>query len=222
MKKLLDVLMLVLALNFIVAAVAIVYLFQSGRLNKDKVEQIRQMVFATSQPTTQPAAAEQASAATQPTGPLDQLLARETGRSVADQVQYMQRTFDGQRELLDRRRQELLDLKAQVDLAQAKLTKDRTALEAERKKLQDQESEAARLAADKGFQDALALYQAMPAKQVKDVFLGLDDATVVRYLDAMDPLAASKILKEYKSPDEVQRVGKLLERLRQSQASIKG
>ncbi|HEY1685848.1 MAG TPA: hypothetical protein VGG19_13875 [Tepidisphaeraceae bacterium] len=214
MKKLLDILMLVLAMNFIIAAVCIVYLFHAGKLDKDKVKQIREIVFATSQPTTQ-----EASATTQPTSGLDLLLAQQSGHSAAEQVQYIQRSYDAEQEILDRRQQELRDLKAQIDLAQSKLAKDRSALEAERKKLQDQESEAARLAADKGFQDSLALYEAMPAKQCKDVFMGLDDPTVVRYLDAMDPLQASKILKEFKSPDEVVRVGKLLERIRQAQAS---
>jgi flagellar motility protein MotE (MotC chaperone) len=218
MKKLLDVLMLVLAINFIVLAVGVVYLFQVGRLDKDKVKQIRELVFATSQPSTQPSA--EAAATTQPGGGLDQLLAQQTGHTAAEQVEYIQRNFDAQQETLDRRQQELLDLKSQVDLAQGKLSRDRAALEADRKKLQDQQNEAARLAVDKGFQDALALYEAMPAKQAKGVFMGLDDATVVRYLDAMDPLQASKILKEFKSPDEVVRVGKLLERIRQSQASV--
>ena len=199
--------MLVLAINFIVLAVGVVYLFQAGRLNKDKVKQIRGLVFATSEPTTQPLA----SASTQPSSGLDQLLARQTGHTAAEQVEYIQRNFDAQQETLDRRQQELLNLKTQIDLAQQKLSKDRGALEAERKKLQDQETEAARLAADKGFQDALALYEAMPAKQAKDIFMGLDDATVVRFIDAMDPLQASKILKEFKTPDEVVRVGKLFE-----------
>lgn len=217
MKKLFDVLMLVLAINFIVVAVGVVYLFHDGKLDKDKVKQIRELVFTTTQPTTQ----QTASATTKPAGGLDQLLAQETGHTAAEQVEYMQRSFDAQQETLDRRQQELLNLKTQVDLAQAKLSKDRADLLAEKKRLQDQESEAARQAADKGFQDALALYEAMPAKQAKDVFMGLDDGTVVRFIDAMDPLQASKILKEFKSPDETVRVGKLLERIRQSQVSAK-
>ncbi|HWB53891.1 MAG TPA: hypothetical protein VG722_06850 [Tepidisphaeraceae bacterium] len=220
MKKLLDVLMLMLALNFIVLAVGITYLFQAGKLNRSKVDEIRKIVFATSQPTTKPV--EETAAATQPSSGLEELLARESGHTASEQVKYIQRAFDAQQELLDRRQQELVDLKTQVDLAQQKLSKDRASLEAQRKQLEDQENQQARLAADKGFQDALALYEAMPAKQVKDVFMNLDDATVVRFLDAMDPLQASKILREFKTPDELVRVGKLLERVRQSQASAKG
>lgn len=220
MKKLLDVIMLILAINFIALTVGMVYLFQAGKLDRKKVEQIRQMVFATSQPAKKPAADETA-AATQPSLQLDTLLARESGHTAAEQVQYIQRTFDAQMSILDRRRQELIDLKHQVDLAQHKLSEDHAALVVEQNQLQQRETEASRLAADKGFQDSLALYEALPPKQVKDIFMTLDDSTVVRFLVAMDPLQASKILREFKAPAELTRVAALLERMRQSQASIK-
>jgi Mg/Co/Ni transporter MgtE len=68
---------------------------------------------------------------------------------------------------------------------------------------------------DKGFQDALALYQTLPPKQVKDTFKSMDDAVVVQFLQAMQPRTATKILKEFKTSDEQDRATKLLEKLRQ-------
>jgi Mg/Co/Ni transporter MgtE len=70
---------------------------------------------------------------------------------------------------------------------------------------------------DTGFQEALALYQAMPARQVKTLFMTLDEDVVTRFLHAMQPRTATKIIKEFKAPDEHDRIQKILEKLRQSQ-----
>jgi flagellar motility protein MotE (MotC chaperone) len=218
MKRLLDVLLLTFAVNFIVLAVAVVWLFQSGRMDPQKATAIRDIVFPASQPTTQPAV-ESRDAATQPTLKLEELLAKQSGRSASEQVQFIQRTFDSQMALLDRRQRELTDLQRQVDLAKAQMARDRAALRADRAALTEQQTETARLAEDKGFQDTLELYKSMPAKNVKEIFLTLDDATVVRFLKAMEPRQASKILKEFKSPDEVARAQKVLEKMRQPPAS---
>src|SRR5439155_15931204 len=79
-----------------------------------------------------------------------------------------------------------------------------------------------RLANDKGFQDSLARYQAMPGKQVKQIFMTLDDDTVMNYLQTMEPRAAARIIKEFKAPDEVQRIQKVLEKMRVAQARNAG
>ena len=87
----------------------------------------------------------------------------------------------------------------------------------ERRPLRGQQ--AARLASDQGFQDSLNLYNSMPAAQVKRVFAGLDDQTVTTYLEAMQPRTAAKIIKEFKSQDETDRIQHILERMRTAQAS---
>ena len=98
--------------------------------------------------------------------------------------------------------------------AQTQLKADRTVLDGDRKKLTDDQQQTARLAQDQGFQDSLSLYNSMPPKQAKTVFLTMDDATVVNYLRAMTPRTAAKILKEFKSPEELDRVHKLMDRMR--------
>jgi hypothetical protein len=47
----------------------------------------------------------------------------------------------------------------------------------------------------------------------------LDDQTVVTYLQAMESRSAAKITREFKSPEEVERLKRLLEKMRQPQAS---
>jgi len=59
MKRLLNVLMLTLAMNFLVVAGAVGWLYQGGRLNRERVNQIKLVLFpppeAPAGPTSQPA-----------------------------------------------------------------------------------------------------------------------------------------------------------------------
>ncbi|HEX2972502.1 MAG TPA: hypothetical protein VHP11_09215 [Tepidisphaeraceae bacterium] len=216
MKKLWNVLILMLALNFLAAAGGVGWLYQRGAIDREKWKAIKAIMFP-------PAAA--APAATQPselptTRPmlkLEELLAKYAGHPPAEQLDYIRRAFDSQMAQLDRAYRGLVDLRQQVELAQQKLDRDRIALEEQRKQLQAREQEAQRLAVDKGFQDTLALYQSMPAKQVKSLFMTMDDDTLVQYLQAMDSRAAAKITKEFKTPQEIDRLKRIMDKLRQAQ-----
>ena len=217
MKTLGTVVMMTLAINFLALAGGAGWLFQSGHLDKGRVKAIREIVFPpATQPTTQQS---ESQAPPEPTAAsrLDALLAKHTGaRTAAEQADFLQHSFDAQMSQLDQRQRQLEDLQRLVTEAQAKLKTDRTQLDSDRQKLTDDQQQAARLADDQGFQDSLNLYNSMPAKQVKTVFLTMDDATVVNYLRAMTPRTAAKILKEFKSPEEQDRVHKLMDRMRDS------
>lgn len=219
MKKLLSVIALVLALNFLALVGLAGYLHNTGQLTRDKLLAIKDILFPPPPPpapATQPAAA-----STQPTLRLEELLAKYAGRPPTEQLEYIRRSFDSQMAQLDRAQRELLHLQSQVVAEKQKLAADRAALEAEKKKLEVQRLEAQRLAADQGFQDSLALYETLPAKQVKTVFMGLEDAVVIQYLQAMEDRTAAKIMKEFKSPEEAERLKQIMEKLRQAQASTK-
>jgi hypothetical protein len=212
MKRAWNVLVLTLALNFVVFAAALTYVYRTANVDRETVRSIREILFPPPpepKPTTRPVAT------TQPTLKLEELLARSAGRPPAEQLDYIRQSFDSQMAQLDRAHRALIDLQRQVKLAQDRLAADRLALEQEKKDLAEQKGEAERMAADKGFQDSLALYQTMPAKQVKSLFLGMDDETVNRYLQAMEPRTAAKIAKEFKAPDEVERLQRIMERMRQ-------
>jgi hypothetical protein len=219
-KRLLAVIMLTLAVNFLAAAGGIAWLWNQGKLNREKVTAIKEIVFKQAQeqaPTSQPSG----DPTTQPIVQLDDLLAKASGRSATEQVEFIQQNFDAQVATLDRRRRELNDLQQQVELAKQQMSRDRAALDAREKGLAQREQQATKLEGDKGFQDSLSLYKSMPPKQVKTIFMGLDDATMTNYLQAMDPRAATKIIKEFKSTDETTRIQKILERMRQASASSK-
>lgn len=218
MKKLFNVLVLTLAMNFLAIAGAIGWLYQTGRLDRSKIDAIKAIVFpppAVAGPTTQPTQ----NPTTRPLVKLEELLAQHAGRPAAEQLDYIRQAFESQLTQLDRAHRGLLDLQKQVELAKKQLAADRLALEQQRKQLEERQQEAQRLAADQGFQDSLTLYESMPAKQVKALFVNMDDQTVVQYLQAMDERAAAKITREFKTPQELERLKQILDKLRSSQAS---
>ncbi len=216
MKKLVNVLVLTLAINFLAVAGAVAYLKVQGRLDRGKIHAIRDVLFPP--PATQPAAPEpKPDATTQPVLRLEELLARETGRSTTEQVEFIRQSFDAQMAQLDRRQRELTDLQRQVEMAKQQLARDRAALNQEQKALETREQQAARLAKDKGFQDCLALYRTMPGKQVKTIFLTLDEQLVGQYVQALEPRSAAKIIREFKTPEETQFIQRVLELVRQAQ-----
>jgi hypothetical protein len=220
-KKLWNVFVLTLALNFVAVAGAVAYLYGDGRLDRKRVDAIKLVLFPP--PATQPAASQPAADAGRGVGPvlkLGELLEQKSGLSTGEQLSFLQQTFDARMAEVDRRQRELSDLQRQVDMANAALARDRTALDAEKKQVADREQLAAKLAADKGFQDSLALYKSMPAKQVKQAFMTMDDETVRRYLQAMEPRGAAKIVKEFKAPDELARIQRVLDQMRGKPAGV--
>jgi hypothetical protein len=218
MKKLLNVIAWTLALNFLAAVGGIGWLYNAHKLDHEKVQQIKELVFA---PATQPAApvVETRDPSTQPTLRLEQMMAQVSGRSASEQIQFMQNSFDTQSTLLDRRFQDLANQRKTLEQARLQFDKERAKLRAEETKLATAEQAQAKLLTDKGFQDTLTLYNSMPAKQVKTVFMSLNDDTMIQYLRAMEPRVATKVIKEFKSAEENERIGKVLEKMRQAQAS---
>jgi hypothetical protein len=220
MKKLLSVFAWTLALNFLAVIAGVAWLYSAHKLDRDKVQQIKDLVFA---PATQPAAtqptAEARDATTQPTLRLEEMMAKVSGRSASEQVEFMQSTFNAHMALLDRRFQDLQNQRRTLDQAKSQIDKEREKLTAEQKALAAAREEQAKLLADKGFEDTLNLYNTMPAKQVKSVFMTMTDETMIQYLRVMEPRTATKIMKEFKTPAETERIGKVMEKMRQAQAS---
>jgi hypothetical protein len=217
MKKILSVFAWTLALNFLALAGGIVILYRAGNLDREKVRQIKELVFAPATQPTEDNAAAPRDPATQPTLKLEEMLSKVSGRSASEQVEFMQRTFDAQMAVLDRRFQELQSQRKTVEEARAQIDQERKVLGAGQQKLAAAQQAEKKLAEDKGFQDTLALYTTMPAKQVKSIFMGLTDDTMIQYLRAMEPRTATKITKEFKTPEEVTRIGAVMEKMRQTQ-----
>jgi hypothetical protein len=224
MKRLFSVLVLTLALNFLLVGGAVGYLFGTGKLDKTKIGKVKELIFSPEAPTTQPSAAPANNAWAG--SPLANFMAKQgitgvssSGGTAMEQIAFLRRAFDTQMLELDQRQRQLQDLQRQVDLANQKLAEDRAALDKREKDLAQREQEAQKLQDDQGFQNSLALYNAMPAKQVKQIFMTLSENTVQQYLQAMDARTAGKIIKEFKTADETSFIQRVLERIRQSQLS---
>src|SRR3954471_16759011 len=118
MKKLLTVISLTLAMNFLAAAGGVGWLYQQGRLDRQKLLAVKEILFpklAEPAPSTQPA--EAGDPTTQPTLKLEELLAKATGRSASEQVEFIQNAFNAQMVQLERRQRELQGLQQSVELA---------------------------------------------------------------------------------------------------------
>ena len=225
MKRILNTIVLTMAVNFAAAAGGIGWLASSGHLTKPRMAEIRRVLFpppATqpSMPAAQPTTAAPTDAASQ----LSRFVARAAGRrstdgDPTDRPVALQQVQDVTAADLDERRRGLLDLQQQVALAQGQLTRDREAVARDRQALAAERDKDAAAGADKGFQDSLALYRTLPPRQVKAIFATLPDDAVQRYLQAMDARQAAKVMKEYKSPPDVERLQRVLERIRQAPAA---
>jgi hypothetical protein len=218
LKKIVNVIVLTLAMNFLLVVAGSAVLLKKSQMDRQKFTAVKKLLFETSQPTTQVASTEPV-ATTEPADRLAELLAKASGRPAGEQVDFIRQAFDVEMAELDRKQRELADLQYQVELARNQTKLDRAKVEQDQKDMQQAKDEQTRLASDKGFQDSLELYNVMPSKQVKTIFMSLSDDTVMQYLVAMEPRAAGKIIKEFKLQEETARIQKVLEKIRQSQAS---
>jgi flagellar motility protein MotE (MotC chaperone) len=214
MKKIINVITLALAMNFLLVVGAGGWLYSSGHLDKAKFVEVKKILFP---PVVPVVAATQPAPTTGPSSRLDELLAKASGRTVNDQVNSIRQAFAAEQAELDRRARVLDDLQQQIDLAKDQAGLDRVKIETEQKAVDARQVEQNRLASDQGFQDSLAVYNAMKPKQVKTIFMTLSDDTVVEYIRAMEPRTATKIINEFKLPEEIARIQKILEKIRLSQ-----
>src|SRR3954471_21301803 len=136
-------------MNFLAVAGVATWIVKTQHVDREKMTAIKEIVFPTTAPATQPVA----EATTQPSIRLDELVARQAGKSAAEQVEIIQHNFDAQMAQLDRREREVKDLERQVELAKQQMGRDRASLESERVALKTRQDQASKLATDKGFQD---------------------------------------------------------------------
>lgn len=216
MKKLLTVLVLLLAINFLAVLGGVGYLAGTGALSPDKLAKVGDVLYPpASQPSTQ-ASTQPSEEGLSPMARLEELLSKQAGRTATEQVQFIRAAFDERAAQVERRLSEMQALQRQVESARQQLERDRSALDARAQALAARESETARREADEGFQSELKLYQSLPSDQVKKLFMAMDDELVARYLQAMQPRQASKIIKEFETPDELAKVGAVLEKIRKA------
>lgn len=130
--------------------------------------------------------------------------------------------------LTDVQRQELLATQRMKDesemharqfsLLNQKIASEREEFEEERRRWEEATGADRERKTNEQFTQTVIQYESLPAKQGKQVLIELinigNREQAVAYLDAMKPRATSKILKEFKSPEEIILAAELLEELR--------
>jgi flagellar motility protein MotE (MotC chaperone) len=205
-----------LAINFVGLVVAGGLVAQKAQLDREKIEQVREVLFPPEVEVTQ----DQEEIEPDEPSPMQELMTmldEQSGRPATERVAGMNHEFDARSTLLSRQRRELEDRLKLLDASATRLARERQTHEAEVARWQNTAAEAAARAQDEGFREALALYEAMPSAQAKRVLEGLDDTVTLAFLRAMDERAASKILEEFQTPQETERLRQLMEQMRQGE-----
>ncbi len=120
----------------------------------------------------------------------------------------------------ERRLQELRRIKKYIENQTRVLDEQKKQLAKAQKALDEREVALTQQANDKGLAKAIELYEGLPPKQVKDIFMnmmreadGLD--RVAEYLGTMDARKATAVLEQFKDPmNELPEAKRLMERLR--------
>jgi hypothetical protein len=193
-----------LALVNLFAALGFVgFLFASGRLDSERLEQIA-MVLRGEFPADKPVGVPAAPAAPQPA--LQEPSQAEIARAQARQEHIELIAQRHQREIQDRRefnqaiQLDVLRQLEQIERLRAQFDKDRrgTALQSEQE----------------GFARTLEMYEGMDPVRAKDLLRNHSkEADTVRILMAMDPVRARKIINVCRSDEELLWVGRILNQM---------
>ena len=222
MKTIWTTLCILLLINALLLGAGVAWLVNTGRINQDRIDQIRDMLTLT-------IAEEEKQAQLA-------LEIEEQTRKQAMDIARLESVSDGPVTLADRLETELqgdelavqrvermkrdiADLRRQLRLSQELLAKKHQELESQQQAFDDAVQRQTKLQEDKDFQQTVRMYEQLKAKQAKQMFQELVEQgkamQVVDYLAAMQLRKAAAVLKEFKTPDEVAQATDLLQRLRE-------
>jgi hypothetical protein len=218
MKTIWNIVSFLAIAHLVAIAVVVGWLWQSQRLDRDRVERVR-TILALSIPAEQAAQAEDAKKQAE-----EQAKADETARmqnppvtssaQIASMSEIERFTAQSLRRMAEEKRQLSASLEAREQALKDEIAKFEADREAYEQSIKDQRQAQT----DEQFRKAVKLIESLPPKQGKDKLTSLvsqgqmDQA--VAYLNAMSNRAAGKILKEFKSAEESKLATDLLERLR--------
>ncbi len=112
---------------------------------------------------------------------------------------------------LDRRKREIANGWAQLQLQQLALVQRQEAFDADKQRFADERQQLAKKEGNSGFLAELGTLSSIGAKSAKELLKLKGDADVVRILMAMDDRKRSKIVKACKTQEERLWIGRVLE-----------
>ncbi len=219
MKAFGQAISIIAVLHLIGAVMLIGFLGATDRLSRDRVAQVKAifMPTLTAEKQAEELAATKAKAADEEAA----RLARASGlgpTSVAERLTQQQEHDEMTLRQLERTRQEIEHMLANMSLTRQQMQRERNELIAARDEANQRIEAIRQQKNDEGFKATVEMYSNLPAKQVKQVFMNMMDQKqtdeVVAALEAMEPRKAAGVLREFKAVHEVTRVVELMERLR--------
>lgn len=181
------------------------FLAATGRLGPEQIQRIATVLrgesIETPAPTTQPAGEETPTQVASAQIAFDQ----EAHQLEAAAVQRAWREAENHRRLLE---------VAQLELMQRE--------EAHARRVQQWEEEARRtseLGEARGFQKEIDLLGQISPTKAKGLLWQMSDAEVLRILDHLDVRIAKRILEEFSSPEELERLKSLMQQMGQQEAA---
>lgn len=222
MKTLWNAICIVLFINVLALAGFAFWLNQTHRLSGDRVRRAIELFKPTA--SQEQAVKEQAAREADEAGKkaaerahLDAVSRGETTMQDRLREQEDRDTIEMQR--LERKRRETADLQNQLEIYKTEFAKQKAELDAKRKEFEEFRSREEKLKTDADFQQAVQMYEKLPAKQAKEMFITLlsegKEPQVIDYLAAMQQRKASGVLKEFKTPEEIKVATELVQRLRE-------
>lgn len=211
---------IVIIMNLLAAAGFVGWMYQTGRLNSERIDR----VVAIFTPTIAEEEKLKAEAETQAALEADQAAVDARMAKVSAGGQTLSQMFEedlvreesGQ-QVATRVNQEAQQLRSQMRNFQAIIDKQQADLDADRKEFEDEIQRQKNRVKEEDFKQTVLLMESLEPKAVKGVFDNLIQAgqmdEVIEYLAAMNTRKSSAVLAEYKGPENAVRLTELLTRL---------
>jgi len=189
------------------------WMWRTGRLSAQRLREARDIFAPTlaeeaRQAAEQDAAARRNAAAEVVPVRLSSLERLNVLTSLQDQEQQISQRLQQESEMLTR----------QFEQLNARIEAEREAFDAQRQSWEEATRAERERKADEQFAQTVRQYESLPPRQGKELLIALVGAgrrdQAVAYLDAMSARAASRILREFKSAEELVLATELLEELR--------
>lgn len=207
MKRLYSILALAAIAHLGLLAGLVGFLFGTGRLNADRIEQIAAVIrgdLDDDATTTAPA--------TQPTPPPRDLATAET-------IRQQEALEEIQRRRLEQQVQQARQAMDLASLARVDVIRRSERLEREQKDFDAQRLALTQQASTTGFQKTLALYATFQPRKAKDMLILRPEADAVRFLGAMVDRKAGAILSACSTEAELAWADKMLEQMARANES---
>ena len=223
MKKLGTLIAMICIVNVLMLLGLGGFLWGTGRLNKPKAQTIADMLRQPGSPeglrakvyeimappTTQGAQSRPTS------GPAS--AAALTGlepASAQERIDYLQKTLEAERLRLQSEAQKLHEEQELLVAKQNQLDLERKTL-ADQKRAYEQMVAGATTQSDAaGFQKSMEIFEELKPKQVKDLLMAMPADQIARYISAMEPDRAAKVIGEFKNTGEKELLNEALDRVR--------